>query len=176
MQYKSFEDLPVWNTAIELAVRTFVMTGTGGLGRYSGLRNQLERAAVSVSNNIAEGFERGTKGDLLTFLYYSLSSAGEVRSMLLLIERLPGSQGLHPYLVDLLPMTRSTSRQLSAWIETIKNSTKPGPRHRNDATRRASKGKERADAFLLHLERIKRQGNLPPGPGAALDPGLDPTP
>jgi four helix bundle protein len=57
-------------------------------GRYS-LRDQLERAALSVSNNIAEGFERGTTQELLTFIYISQGSAGEVRSMLCFLERQP---------------------------------------------------------------------------------------
>ena len=55
--------------------------------RYS-LRDQIERAAVSVSNNIAEGFERGTTQEVLTFLYIARGSAGEVRSMLCMLERI----------------------------------------------------------------------------------------
>ena len=53
------------------------------------LANQLQRAALSICNNVAEGFERGTTKELLTLLYYARGSAGEVRSMLLLAERLP---------------------------------------------------------------------------------------
>ncbi|HEV2492399.1 MAG TPA: four helix bundle protein [Terriglobia bacterium] len=49
----------------------------------------LLRRGVSVSNNIAEGFERGTTPELLTFLYIARGSAGEVRSMLCLIEGIP---------------------------------------------------------------------------------------
>ena len=43
------------------------------------LQDQLERAALSVSNNIAEGFERGTTNELLAFIYIARGSAGEVR-------------------------------------------------------------------------------------------------
>ena len=46
------------------------------------LRDQLERAALSVSKNIAEGFERGTTNELLCFIYIARGSAGEVRSIL----------------------------------------------------------------------------------------------
>src|SRR6188474_2813760 len=89
MPYQRFEDLPVWNSAIDLALRIFELTTRPEFnGRYS-LKDQLERAAVSVSNNIAEGFERGTNKELLSFLYISRGSAGEVRSMLCLLERLP---------------------------------------------------------------------------------------
>ena len=58
MKYSRFEELPVWKDAIELAVRTYKFTSSAAFkGRYS-LKDQLERAAVSISNNIAEGFER----------------------------------------------------------------------------------------------------------------------
>jgi len=50
------------------------------------LRDQIERAALSVSNNVAEGFERGTTNELLMFIYIARGSAGEVRSMLCFIE------------------------------------------------------------------------------------------
>ena len=59
MGYKSFEDLPVWNTAIELAVRTFAMTATGELGQYSGLKDQSELAAVSISTRLPRGSTGG---------------------------------------------------------------------------------------------------------------------
>ncbi len=89
MKYSRFEELPVWKAAIELAVEIYHLTGGPAFkGQYS-LRDQLERAAVSVSNNIAEGFERGTTQELLTFLYISRGSCGEVRSMLCLLDRLP---------------------------------------------------------------------------------------
>src|SRR5215207_1869393 len=86
MTYNRFEELPVWQKAIELGRCIYRLTARSAFkGQYS-LRDQVERAAVSISNNIAEGFERGTTQELLTFLYYARGSAGEVRSMLCLIE------------------------------------------------------------------------------------------
>ncbi len=70
MKYKRFEDLPVWKDAIEFAVKVFEFS-TKAASEYRGvgdLKNQLERAAVSISNNIAEGFERGTTTELIQFL------------------------------------------------------------------------------------------------------------
>jgi hypothetical protein len=58
MKYSRFEDLPVWQAAIDLARRTYEFTAQEAFRRHAGLRDQLERAALSVSNNIAEGFER----------------------------------------------------------------------------------------------------------------------
>ena len=67
MKYNRFEELPVWRDAIELAVRTFDLTAQPCFRGHAGTRNQLENAVVSISNNIAEGFERGTTQELLTF-------------------------------------------------------------------------------------------------------------
>ncbi len=86
MTYERFEDLPVWKEAIKLGRAVYVFTAREEFQKQYSLRDQLERAAVSVSNNIAEGFERGTTAELLTFLYIARGSAGEVRSMLCLIE------------------------------------------------------------------------------------------
>jgi four helix bundle protein len=89
MEYNRFEELRVWKDAIELAVRIFDLTSRDEFKGYYGLKDQLERAGVSVSNNIAEGLERGTTQETLTFLYISKGSSGEVRSLTHLLERLP---------------------------------------------------------------------------------------
>ena len=162
MAYKSFEELPVWNAAIDLAVRTFAMTATGGLNPYAGLKNQIERAVVSVSNNIAEGYERGTRDERVNFLYYALGSAGEVRSMLLLLQRLPDGRPLHPHVSELLPMAKGVSRQLVAWIEATKDSQNRGPRHENASTRNAREQTHRRDDFLKDLERIVAESKSKP--------------
>ena len=88
MKYERFEQLPVWQAAIELARRIYRLTKRPPLRRERNLRDQIERAAVSISNNIAEGFERGTTEELLTFLYIARGSAAKVRSMLCLFESL----------------------------------------------------------------------------------------
>ena len=64
MQYKRFEDLPVWRDSVELARSIYEFAALDIFRRHPGLRDQLERAALSVSNNIAEGFERGTTNEL----------------------------------------------------------------------------------------------------------------
>ena len=99
MKYRRFEELPVWKDAIKLAVRTFALTATSCFRGHSGTRNQLENAVVSISNNIAEGFERGTTQELLTFIYISRGSAGETRSMYCLLEKLPEFRNLRSEIV-----------------------------------------------------------------------------
>lgn len=87
MKYKVFEELPVWQAAVEFALKMFEITDAADFKGLGDTKSQLERAAVSISNNIAEGFERGTSNELITFLFIAKGSAGECRSMLRLCER-----------------------------------------------------------------------------------------
>ena len=82
MKYSRFEDLPVWKDAARLFVAVESLVENDCFGSHGDLKSQLLRAALSVSNNVAEGFERGTTKELLMFLYIARGSAGEVRSML----------------------------------------------------------------------------------------------
>src|SRR3970040_730524 len=82
MTYKSFEDLPWGQKAADLYELTEDLLDHEAFKATGGFRDQLDRAALSVSNNIAEGFERGTTPDRINFLYIAKGSAGEVRSML----------------------------------------------------------------------------------------------
>ena len=67
-KYDRFEDLPVWQEAARLYNEVLDLFETPDLRLSSGFRNQLDRAALSVSNNIAEGFERSTTSELLAFI------------------------------------------------------------------------------------------------------------
>ena len=71
---------------------------------------------MSVSNNIAEGFERGTNNELLNFLYIARGSAGEVRSMLCLLEKMHTFLNLESEMRNLKSRGESISKQLGAWI------------------------------------------------------------
>lgn len=158
MKYKRFEDLPVWQDAIELAVKVFAFTAKPAFRPYPGVRDQIERASVSVSNNIAEGFERGTTPELLTFLYIARGSCGETRSVLCLCDRLPDFEDLRSEISDLRSRAESISRQLRAWADSTQNSEIRGQRFLTDKARRVTKeARERAE-FLKELENIKRRG------------------
>lgn len=78
---KRFEDLYCWQKARELVNQIYNLTSKKTFTDYS-LKDQLQRAAVSVLSNIAEGFERGTKEEFLYFLYIAKGSCGEVRAQL----------------------------------------------------------------------------------------------
>ena len=79
---ENFEDLWVWQKGIALVKQIYLLTANGKLNRDFGLRDQLQRAAVSISTNIAEGFERSSRREYVRFLLIAKGSAGEVRSLL----------------------------------------------------------------------------------------------
>src|SRR5438046_2795794 len=158
MRYNRFEDLPVCNSAIELAVHVYDLTDRIQFRRRRSLRDQLERAKLSVSNNIAEGFERGTNKELLSFLYISRGSAGEVRSMLCLVERIPAFQPLKPGIKLLKSKAESCSRQLKAWAQALQNSDFKGERHVNQKMKRAAEAAKEREEFLNELAEIRAKG------------------
>jgi four helix bundle protein len=159
MKYRRFEELPVWKDAIELAVRTFSLTGRPCFRGHSGTRNQLENAVVSISNNIAEGFERGTTQETLTFLYISRGSAGETRSMYCLLERLPEFKDFRSEISDSKSRAESISRQLRAWCESLQNTEIRGTRYLNDKSRRIEQQRREREEFLAELEEIRNRKN-----------------
>ena len=79
-----FEDLDAWKVSRELANLIYTFSRESLLSKDYGFKDQIQRAAVSVMNNIAEGFERGSNKDFAKFLFIARASVGEVRSMLYL--------------------------------------------------------------------------------------------
>ena len=82
MTVQNFEDLNVWKQARLLTQDVYRLTKTEKFSRDFGLRDQIQRAAISVMSNIAEGFERGGNQEFSQFLYVAKASCGEVRSQL----------------------------------------------------------------------------------------------
>ena len=159
MTYQRFEDLPVWNAAIELAegCEDFLSAAKARISWSK--RDQLERASLSVSNNIAEGFERGTTNELLNFLYIARGSAGEVRSMLSFFERRPALKDFKSQISNLKSQAESCSRQLRKWAESLQNSPIKGQRHLNDAERNRQEQRKKADTFLEKLNAALPDGH-----------------
>ena len=85
MKIRTFEDLLVWQKSIfhsiELYKRFQSITDFG-------FKNQIQRASISISNNIAEGFERGSDRDFRRFLFIAQGSCSEVKSMIFVAVKL----------------------------------------------------------------------------------------
>ena len=149
--YSHFEDLPVWQESIRLAegCEDFIEAAKNSITWSK--RDQIDRASLSVSNNIAEGFERGTTKELLAFLYIARGSAGEVRSMLCYFERRPRLRNFKSKISNLKSLSESCSRQIRAWADHLQNSDIKGQRHLNNETKLVDEHKKGAENFQKML-------------------------
>ncbi|MBA3354130.1 MAG: four helix bundle protein [Blastocatellia bacterium] len=156
MKYSHFEELPVWKAAIEFALRLFEFTNRADFRGFGDTKNQLERATVSISNNIAEGFERGATTELI-YLYIAKGSAGECRSMLRLCAYSPRFSDFKFEISNLIERGKCISKQLNGWIESLKNSKIKGSKFLTNRDReRIAQNKEFAE-FDAQMSEFRRQ-------------------
>ena len=80
--FGQFEEIGAWQQGRVLVRDVYQLSRTSGLSRDFGLRDQIQRAAVSVCSNIAEGFERRGNKEFIKFLWIAKGSAAEVSSQL----------------------------------------------------------------------------------------------
>ncbi len=111
---KSFEDIEVWKKAQKATLDIYQAFR---LNKDFSLRDQIQRASVSVSNNIAEGYERQGNKEFKKFLFIAKGSSAEVRSMLYLSHELKyiNSEQCN----KLLDQYREISRMISAFIKAL---------------------------------------------------------
>jgi four helix bundle protein len=133
-----FEDLDVWKTARTLTNRVYEHTRQEPFSKDFGLRDQIQRASVSVMSNIAEGFESRTQSIFVDYLGHARASAGEVRAQLYVAH----DQG---YLSDAefettYDLADKASRQLFRLIQYLKS--KPN----------ASRVQERGVEYQINLD------------------------
>jgi len=113
-----FEDLEAWQAARKTVNLIYRMTRQPELTRDFGLKDQLQRAAVSMMTNIAEGFERNGIQETLHFYNIAKSSSGEVRSLLYVIE------DNYPGLIPHLPTVRETNSLAAGKLTGLITSTR----------------------------------------------------
>lgn len=114
-----FKEIKAWQNARMLANATLQITSKEGFNRNRELRNQMQRAAVSIMSNIAEGFERDGRKEFIHFLSIAKASAGELRSQLYL------ARDLHFICTEdfdeLLKMAFETSRIIGGFINYLRS-------------------------------------------------------
>ena len=157
MRYSNFEDLPVWKAAIEFARKLFEFSDQADFRGFGDTKNQLERATVSISNNIAEGFERGSNTELIQFLYIAKGSAGECRSMLRLCESAPRFSNFKFEISNLISRVKNVSRQLNGWLESLKNSKIKGNKFLTQKERDKIAEDKKFAEFDRQMEEFRRQ-------------------
>lgn len=84
---KQFEDLEIWQKAAAIAIEIYVLSEQGKLKTDFGMKDQIRRAAASISDNISEGFEYDNNKDFVKFLRYAKGSAGELRNKLFILSK-----------------------------------------------------------------------------------------
>ncbi|PYL09578.1 MAG: four helix bundle protein [Verrucomicrobia bacterium] len=127
MAYQSFEDLEVWQRGCRLSVAIFE---TFERCRNFSLKDQIERAALSIPCNIAEGSERGSTRDFAHFLNFSKGSCGELRTQLYIARKL-----------KLLPKSDfenliAETKEISAMLEGLRRSILAKNRPKQERVRR----------------------------------------
>jgi four helix bundle protein len=112
-----FEDLLVWQKAQALSVSIYRVFGKN---KDFGFKDQIQRATVSIMNNVAEGFDRKGTKEFERFLYIAKGSCAEVRSMLYLARELGYlSDGQQP---EMLALTEELSRMIGGLIRSLHRS------------------------------------------------------
>lgn len=110
MKVNSYRDLAVWQLAMQLTEDVYRITGAFPNKETYALANQLQRAAVSVQSNIAEGHARGYTKDYLRFIAIAMGSLAEVETQLELSARLQYVNEIE--LSELLATTDELGRML----------------------------------------------------------------
>ena len=123
-----FEEIEAWKTARELTRMIYSLTDQRQFAKDFGLRNQIQRATVSVMSNIAEGFESRTQAQFLEYLGHSKASAGEGRCQLYIAMDLKYlTQEQFNQVFDLAD---KSSRQLARFMDYLE--TRPQSRYIRD--------------------------------------------
>lgn len=113
-----FEDLRIWQEARQLVKQIYVDLETV---RDYGFRDQIQRAGISIMNNIAEGFERNSDADFARFLNIAKGSAGEVRSMFY------SAEDLHYVSEQVAADRRAAAKTISKGIGTLETYLRKRP-------------------------------------------------
>ncbi len=82
MKIESFQEIESWKEARILVNKIYKLTSRNNFTKDYGLKDQIQRATVSIMSNIAEGFDSGSTKNFINFLNYSYRSASEVESLL----------------------------------------------------------------------------------------------
>lgn len=118
MKFDRFEDMDVWKMGRDLVKEVY--NSLRDCSDYS-FKDQIQRAAVSILNNIAEGFERKSNKEFINFLFIAKGSCAEVRSMLYLSEDLGFLTSIRAE--NLRNQAEIVSKKLSVLIKYLKSTT-----------------------------------------------------
>jgi four helix bundle protein len=123
--YRTFEEMPVWKKAMDLAQQVFALTEGLPKKEDYGLTSQIRRSALSVSGNLAEGFGRHHTKDKINFYYASRGSLTETKSHLIYAQKIGYLKENEHHLA--LKLIEDIWKELNALIRSLKKKTSPQP-------------------------------------------------
>ena len=138
-------------------MKVFEFTNKADFRGLGDLRNQLERASLGISNNVAEGFERGTTKELINFLYIARGSAGECRSMLRICESAEQLSNLKFEISNLITQATGISKQLHGWIDSLKDSKIKGVKYYDKKVKQKTEQDKEFEDFDRQMAEFKIQ-------------------
>src|SRR3972149_3235294 len=121
---KKFEDLEIWQLAMELSNDIYYIIKNTDLKADFALRNQIDKSSISVSDNIAEGFEREGNREFIQFLSIAKGSCGEVRSQLYKLKNRKHIEDVK--FEELKNKAELTSKKISSFMNYLKNTDHKG--------------------------------------------------
>jgi len=119
MNIKKFEDIEAWKESRKLIKIIYKFTEKKSLSKDFGLKDQIQRAAVSCASNIAEGFDSGSNQQFIQFLLYSRRSSSEVQSLLYVA--LDIGYLTEQEFQDSYEQTKTVARLINGFITYLKN-------------------------------------------------------
>jgi len=120
MKIKSFEDIEAWKKAREITSLIYKATGKDKFNKDYGLKDQIQRASVSIMSNIAEGFDSSTNPEFARYLSIARRSASEVQSQLYIA--LDQGYIIKEEFDALYNKTEETRKMITGFIKYLKNS------------------------------------------------------
>ncbi|MFT6793282.1 MAG: four helix bundle protein [Rubritalea sp.] len=123
MSVKNFEELEVWKRSCQIAVDIYAALDSS---KDFGLKDQMQRSAVSIASNIAEGSERASTPEYIRFLRIAKSSCAELRTQIYISQkiRLTTDQAPLQQAKELIQETKEISAMLQGLITSLQHTTK----------------------------------------------------
>lgn len=127
--FEKFEDIDAWKKGRQLCGRVYDLTRNESFSKDYSLKDQVRRASVSISSNIAEGFERDGRDEFIQFLSMSKGSAGELRSQLYIAK----DEGYisESDFEECLSLCTEVSKLLNGLVQYLKDSDYKGRKYDN---------------------------------------------
>lgn len=115
---QQFEDMEIWQKATEIAIEIYKISEEGKLKTDWGMKDQIRRAAMSISDNISEGFEYDNNKDFIKFLRYSKGSSGELRNKLYVLYKVEFIE--EKFYTDMRSRLLELSRNIGGFIKYLR--------------------------------------------------------